>query len=101
MGARQRSGEGFVRRNGCPNGCFWRVRFSSAPLRFSGVVKGNLKAGHISEGHPHTEGTFTGTLVNVGDLHRNSGECHGRASECGVVGSPNFAKLRQALPELA
>ena len=32
---RQRSGEGVVRRNGCPKGCFWRVRFFSAPLRFS------------------------------------------------------------------
>ena len=36
MGARQRSGEGVVRRNGCPKGCFWRVRFFFAPLRFSG-----------------------------------------------------------------
>ena len=26
-----RSGEGVVRRNGCPKGCFWRVRFFSAP----------------------------------------------------------------------
>ena len=34
-GVRQRSGEGVVRRNGCPKGCFWRVRFFSAPLRFS------------------------------------------------------------------
>ena len=32
----QRSGEGVVRRNGCPKGCFCRVRFFSAPLRFSG-----------------------------------------------------------------
>ena len=31
VGARQRSGEGVVRRNGCPKGCFWRVRFFSAP----------------------------------------------------------------------
>ena len=29
----QRSGEGVVRRNGCPKRCFWRVRFFSAPLR--------------------------------------------------------------------
>ena len=36
---RQRSGEGVVRRNGCPKGCFWRVRFFSAPLRF--VLKNN------------------------------------------------------------
>ena len=32
---RQRSDEGVVRRNGCPKGCFWRVRFFSAPLRFA------------------------------------------------------------------
>ena len=32
---RQRSGEGVVRRNGCPKGCFWRVRFFSAPLSFA------------------------------------------------------------------
>ena len=31
--ARQRSGEGVVRRNGCPKGCFWRVRFFSASLK--------------------------------------------------------------------
>ena len=24
-----------MRRNGCPKGCFWRVRFFSAPLRFA------------------------------------------------------------------
>ena len=34
MRARKRSGEGVVRRNGCPKGCFWRVRFCSALLRF-------------------------------------------------------------------
>ena len=28
----QRSGEGVVRRNGCPKGCSWRVRFVSGPL---------------------------------------------------------------------
>ena len=32
---RQRSGEGVVRRSGCPKGCFWRVRFFSAPLGFA------------------------------------------------------------------
>ena len=37
LGVRQRSGEGVVRRNGRPKGCFWRVRFLSAPLRFSCV----------------------------------------------------------------
>ena len=37
--ARQRSGEGVARRNGCPKGCFWRVRFFSAPLRFSGPFR--------------------------------------------------------------
>ena len=35
----QRSGEGVVRRNGCPKGCFWRVRFFCAPLRFSGPFR--------------------------------------------------------------
>ena len=46
MGARQKSGEGVMRRNGCPKECFWRVRFFSAPLRFSGpssVLRENLK----------------------------------------------------------
>ena len=52
-----------------------------------------------SEGHPHTERTFTGTLVNVGDLRRNSGECHGGFCEYGVVGSPKFAKVRQSSHE--
>ena len=36
-----------MRRNGCPKGCFWRVRFFSAPLWFfqdlSGVLRANLK----------------------------------------------------------
>ena len=39
VGARQRSDEGVVRRNGCPKGCFWRVRSFSAPLRFSGPFR--------------------------------------------------------------
>ena len=43
IGERQRSREGVVRRNCRPNGCFWRVRFSSALLRFSGVSRANLK----------------------------------------------------------
>ena len=44
-GARQRSGEGVVRRNGCSKGSFWRVLFFSAPLRFSGPLslRTNLK----------------------------------------------------------
>ena len=41
--ARQRSGEGVVRRNGCPRGCFRRVRFFSAPLRFALKTSENLK----------------------------------------------------------
>ena len=45
------------------------------------------------EGHPHTEGTFTGTQVNVGDLGRTSGEYQGGCCEFGLVGSPNFARL--------
>ena len=43
LGVRQRSGEGVVRRNGCPKGCFWRVRFFSAPLRFALKTPENLK----------------------------------------------------------
>ena len=43
LGVRQKSGEGVVRRNGCPKGCFWRVRFFSAPLRFSDVLRATLK----------------------------------------------------------
>ena len=39
VGTRQRSGEGVVQRNGCPKECFWRVRFFSAPLRFSGPFR--------------------------------------------------------------
>ena len=41
--ARQRSGEGVVRGNGRPKGCFWRVRFFSAPLRFALKTPENLK----------------------------------------------------------
>ena len=54
-----------------------------------------------SEGHPDTEGTFARTLVNVGDLHRHSGECQEGSREYGVEGLPNFAKLRQASPKFA
>ena len=39
-------------------------------------MQGALGWAH-SEGQPHTEGTFNGSLVNVGDLRRNSGECEG------------------------
>ena len=55
-----------------------------------------------SEGHPHTEGTFTGTLVNVKNLLRKSGECQGSSREYGVVGrpiSPKLARLRQSSHE--
>ena len=61
-----------------------------------------------SEGHPDTQGTFTGTLVNVGDLRRNLnvgdlrrnfGECQGGTREYTVVGSPMFARLRQSSHE--
>ena len=34
-----------------------------------------------SEGHPRTEGTCTGTLVNVGDLRLNTGEWQGGSRE--------------------
>ena len=40
---RQRSGEGVGRRNGCPKGCFWRVRFLSAPLRSALKTSEDLK----------------------------------------------------------
>ena len=42
LGLRQESGEGVVRRNGCPKRVFWRVRFFSSHLRFSGVFSANL-----------------------------------------------------------
>ena len=32
-----------MRRNGCPKGCFWRVRFFSAPFRFALKTHENLK----------------------------------------------------------
>ena len=38
------SGEGVVQRNGRPKGCFWRVRFFSAPLRFALTTPENLKS---------------------------------------------------------
>ena len=41
------------------------------------------------------------TLVNVGNLRRNSGECQGGSREYGAVGSPNFAKVRQTSPKFA
>ena len=42
---------------------FWRGPFPLAPF----AVRAH------SEDDPHTEGTFTGTLLNVGDLRRNGG----------------------------
>ena len=42
-------------------------------------------------GQPRAEGTYTGTLVKVGDLCRNSGECQGGSHEYGIV-----AKVRQS-----
>ena len=39
----QRSREGAVRKNGRPKGCFWRVRFFSAPLRVALKTVENLK----------------------------------------------------------
>ena len=49
----------------------------------------------------YTKSTFTGTLVNVGDLRRNSqtDERQGRSRERGAVGSPKFAKLHQTSPK--
>ena len=51
-----------------------------------------------SQGHPHTEGAFTGTRPNVGDLRWNSGECQQGSCEYGCVDHqslPNFARHRQ------
>ena len=48
-------------------------------------------------GLPHTDGTFTGTLVNVRDLCRNAGECQGGPRQCGLwvrQSSSGFAKVR-------
>ena len=41
--ASQRSGEVVVRGNGCPKGCFWRVRFFSVPLEVALTTPTNLK----------------------------------------------------------
>ena len=71
--------------------------FSCCPLVFSDTPP-HKKWAH-SEGHLHTENTFTGTLLNVGDLRRNSGECQGAYPEYDVVGSPNFAMLHQSSRE--
>ena len=38
--------------NGRPKGCFWRVRFLSAPLRFSCVSRANLKGGREETDSP-------------------------------------------------
>ena len=63
------------------------------------ISLGNVDIFHWahSEGHLHAKGTFTRTLVNVGDLRRNSGECLGVSCLYGLVGSLKFAKLRQSL----
>ena len=37
--------------------------------------------------------TFAGTLVNVGDLRRNSGECERCSDGYGDTGSPTSPKL--------
>ena len=67
---------------------------------YSEPIQTVLNGAH-SEGHPDTEGTFTGTLVNVGDLRRNSGECQGGTRGYTVAGSPKFAKVRQTSPKFA
>ena len=38
--------------------------------------------------------------MNVGDLRRNSGECQRGTREYTVVGSPKFAQVRQASPNV-
>ena len=55
---------------------------------------GHPRVGHILKAH--TEGTSTRTLVNVGDLCQNSGECQGSSREHEALGSPKFARLHQS-----
>ena len=43
IGAHLRSREGVVRENGCPKGCFWRVRFVLCPLKVQGLLLKHLK----------------------------------------------------------
>ena len=56
MELRQRSGEGVVRRNGCPKGCFCRVRFFSAPSRFALQRPENLKGEEEMDSPKHPFG---------------------------------------------
>ena len=49
--ARQRSAKGVVRRNGCPKGCFWRVRFLSVLFRFALKIQGAEKKRTLQK-HP-------------------------------------------------
>ena len=70
------------------------IQFQSIKVGISTGI-GNRNSWAHSEGHPHTEGPFTGTLVNVRDLRWNSGECQAGSREHTVVESPNFARLRQ------
>ena len=86
--ARQRSGEGVLQRNGCPKGCFWRVRFSSAPLsgRFQGIpvacarefMRTLSKPGEVWRTHNTTftslSMTCTRVPVKVPHVHQSSGE---------------------------
>ena len=82
----------------------WRALQQSKKLHNWGINQNqfcSVNWAH-SEGQPHTEGTFTGNLVNVGSLRQHSGECQEGSRAKGAVGSPklpNFARLRQSSHE--
>ena len=74
-------------------------KFFGGKCQFYFYGRGDFPEAH-SEGHPHIEGTFTGTLMNVGggpspELWRVSG----RFSLLVRQSSPNFARLRQSSHE--
>ena len=62
-----------------------------APLRLHHVMDflsqdwSPLPLGTFCRCRPHAECTFTGTLMNAGDIRRNSGECQGSSREYGAV----------------
>ena len=68
------------------------LKISSENEKFKPRMRFLSKIGHC-EGHPHTEGTFAGTLVNVGDVRRNSGECQGHHQPNTGSGCPPKGKI--------
>ena len=75
----------------CAIGCYRVVsQLYCRKSRFNGPLS--------SEGRPHTEGTFTGTLVNCGTFAGTLVKVREVLVDMGVADSPTFAKLRQAEP---